>query len=73
MLTFAAPMILLYYFGIGVSYIIVLRREGKSFPWKVFLLIVLGVIAVIAAIMAVMHYQMGYQFAPSWPFFVAPE
>ena len=71
MLTFAAPMILLYYFGIGVSYIIVLKREGKAFPWKTFALIVLALLAVAAAILAVMHFQMGYQFTPEWPFYRA--
>ncbi len=72
MLTFAAPMILLYYFGIGVSYIIVMKREGKAFPWKIFLLIMLGVALAVAAVMAVMYYQMDFRFTPHWPFFVGP-
>ncbi len=73
MLTFAAPMVALYYLGIAVSYLIVLKREGKKFPWKTFWLIVIGTLIVIAAIVAVMHYELGYQFSPSWPFYVAPQ
>src|SRR5579863_2332899 len=33
---FATPMIILFYIGIFASYILVLHREKKQFPWKTF-------------------------------------
>jgi sec-independent protein translocase protein TatC len=43
---FAVPMLLLYFFGVFVSYMLVLRREGRKFPWKVFLLWLAAVLVV---------------------------
>src|SRR6185503_2977191 len=40
MLLFAVPMVLLYFVGIFASYLLVLSREGKRFPWPVTLLII---------------------------------
>ena len=31
---FAAPMCLLFYLGVLASYLLVLRREGREFPWR---------------------------------------
>src|SRR6202000_1830775 len=33
---FATPMIVLFYIGIFASYILVLRREKRKFPWGTF-------------------------------------
>ncbi|MGH9647298.1 MAG: twin-arginine translocase subunit TatC, partial [Bryobacteraceae bacterium] len=33
---FAVPMLLLYFLGVFASYLLVLRREGRKFPWKLF-------------------------------------
>ncbi|MCB1019601.1 MAG: twin-arginine translocase subunit TatC, partial [Acidobacteria bacterium] len=73
MLTFAAPMILLFYVGIGGSYLIVLRREKRKFPWGKFLLALLAVAAGIALILAFLHFNYGYQFLNHWPFLAPPE
>jgi sec-independent protein translocase protein TatC len=67
---FATPMILLFYVGIFAGYLLVLRREKRSFPWAVVVRwsgLVLIVLAAIAALVA-MYY--GYRFSPRWPFFV---
>ena len=45
---FSVPMILLYFAGVFASYLLVLRREGRRFPWKVFLLWLAAVLAVTA-------------------------
>ena len=34
LMLFAVPMTALYFVGVFVSYLLVLRREGKQFPWK---------------------------------------
>lgn len=53
---FAVPMILLYFLGVFLSYLLVLRREGRRFPWKVFLLWLAAVLAVAAIAMAYTGY-----------------
>jgi sec-independent protein translocase protein TatC len=65
---FAVPMILLYFVGVFASYLLVLRREGKSFPWgkvAIWVLVVLAVFAVgIYMAMSVYHYKL----IQTWPF-----
>ena len=72
MLTFAAPMILLYYAGIAASYVIVLRRENRKFPWGTVILILLGLLVVVALIGAFLVVELNYQLVPYWPFLVSP-
>ena len=38
---FATPMILLYFAGVFASYLLVLSREGRRFPWRAFIIAVL--------------------------------
>jgi sec-independent protein translocase protein TatC len=72
MLTFAAPMILLYYVGIAASFLIVMKREGRQFPWRKILWIIgLSVFAVLATL-AVMYFAAGFRFVESFPWFVRP-
>lgn len=72
MLTFAAPMVLLFYVGIGASYLIVMKREGRKFPWFKLLLVLLALAALLAGVIALLHYQMGYTFSPEYPWFLPP-
>jgi sec-independent protein translocase protein TatC len=39
-------MILLYFMGVFASYLLVLRREGRKFPWKIFLIWLVAVLVV---------------------------
>lgn len=66
----AAPMILLYFCGVFASYLLVLRREKQSFPWRKVIPYVLIGIALLAGIVAVLIY--GYHYHPvwKWPFLV---
>ena len=52
MTLFAVPMILLYFLGVFASYLLVLRREGRKFPWKIFLIWLVAVLAVVGIAMA---------------------
>src|SRR5665213_2582968 len=67
---FATPMIILFYIGIFASYILVLHREKRRFPWRTFFkwlgiaLVVLGLIA-----WATARYY-GYHVVGHWPLFV---
>ncbi len=68
LLIFAVPMILLYFVGVFAGYLLVLSREGRSFPWHIVVIIVgvLLAIATIAASILVGYYD--YKIIPSWPF-----
>jgi sec-independent protein translocase protein TatC len=67
---FATPMIILFYVGIFASYILVLKREKKQFPWGTFFkwLGIALVILVAIGLLAAKYY--GYHFAARWPIFV---
>ncbi len=65
---FATPMIVLFYVGIFASYILVLKRENRRFPWGTFFKWLLIVLLVLAAITWLVAKYYGYHFLPSWPF-----
>src|SRR5580658_7795684 len=67
---FATPMIILFYVGIFASYILVLKREKKQFPWRIFFkwLGLAVVILIVLGLLATKYY--GYHFVPRWPIFV---
>lgn len=67
---FATPMIILFYVGIFASYILVLKREGRNFPWLRFFKI-LGIVLVVAVLIAwVVARYFGYHLEFGWPIFV---
>ena len=68
LMLFAVPMVLLYFVGVFAGYLLVLKREGKAFPWKRVLLISLAVLLVIAAIIYVLVAWFHFQAIPHWPF-----
>jgi sec-independent protein translocase protein TatC len=67
---FATPMIVLFYLGIFASYLLVLNRENRRFPWRTFLKWTLVAIVGLCAIGygAALYY--GYHFVARWPLFV---
>jgi len=67
---FATPMVLLFYVGILASYLLVLQREGRRFPWMKVLVAAALVLAALAgfAYLAVTRY--GYRLTIEWPFLV---
>ena len=67
MTLFAGPMILLYFIGIGASWLLVLRREGRSLPWLRIMLSLAAFLAIIAAIVAYMYFFHGYRFGSLLP------
>ena len=73
MTLFAGPMILLYFVGIGASWLLVLRREGRRLPWLRIGLSALLFFALIAAIIAYMHFAHGYGLTPDFPWFGPPS
>ena len=67
MTLFAGPMILLYFVGIGASWLLVLRRERRSLPWLRILLSLLAFFAIVAAIVAYMYIYHDYRFGSLLP------
>ncbi|HEX4278061.1 MAG TPA: twin-arginine translocase subunit TatC [Bryobacteraceae bacterium] len=67
---FATPMIILFYIGIFASYILVLSREKRKFPWGTFFkwTAIVIVALVIIALVAARYY--GYHFVGRWPILV---
>jgi sec-independent protein translocase protein TatC len=71
LMIFAVPMCALYFVGVFLGYLIVLKREGKKFPWRRTFMI-LGIVMIVLLIMAVIaiahyHYH-GWHFTNHWPF-----
>ena len=71
LMLFAMPMTLLYFVGVFASYLLVLKREGRSFPWRVTILVLFAVIVVLLGLGALLighyHYH-GLHFVNHWPF-----
>jgi sec-independent protein translocase protein TatC len=68
LMLFAVPMCLLYFVGIFAGYLLVLNREGKHFPWRIVLYIVLVTLAVLASVGYLAVTKYGYKLVLSWPF-----
>ncbi len=69
MTLFAGPMILLYFVGIGASWLLVLRRQGRTLPWLRILVVLLVFFGMIAGIIAYMCLYHGYGFSAEFPWF----
>ncbi len=65
---FAVPMILLYFIGVFASYLLVLNREGRRFPWGKVLMWTAVLVALLAAALYMAMSVYHVTFAPNWPF-----
>ena len=70
LMLFAVPMCLLYFVGVFASYLLVLKREGRRFPWYKVLLVLLLVISVFAGLAFWGLTKLHYHPIGHWPFFV---
>ncbi|MEQ1886208.1 MAG: twin-arginine translocase subunit TatC [Bryobacteraceae bacterium] len=67
---FAVPMCLLYFVGVFASFLLVLKREGKKFPWAA---TIAGVILGLGILGGITYYaltKIGYHWVSQWPFMV---
>jgi len=67
LMLFAIPMCALYFVGVFLSYLIVLRREGQRFPWKPTIRIAVISVLVVAAIWGLLAY-FHLHLLRQWPF-----
>jgi sec-independent protein translocase protein TatC len=70
LMLFAVPMCMLFFLGIFASYLLVLRREHRSFPWKPFFMWVAIAAALVAfcVLIAVVEFQFHLTWHP--PFLI---
>jgi sec-independent protein translocase protein TatC len=67
LMLFAVPMCLLYFIGVLAGLALVMRREGRTLPWRKALLIAFVILLIGAAIAFVMiHYHV--RLVPKWPY-----
>ena len=70
LMLFAVPMCMLFFLGIFLSYLLVLKREHRSFPWKQFSIwfgiVLILVVSVAIVMIAACHFHLTWR----WPFLV---
>jgi len=68
MMLFAVPMCALFYLGILASYLLVLHREERKFPWRKASYWIVPIVLLLAAAGWVAVARFGYHFVTHWPF-----
>jgi sec-independent protein translocase protein TatC len=68
MMLFAVPMVALFFIGLFASYLLIIRREGRKFPWWIVLLVLLGAIVITAGVISLFVYRYHYHFITKWPY-----
>jgi sec-independent protein translocase protein TatC len=69
LMLFAIPMCALYFVGVFASYLLVLRREGRRFPWKTAVRLIVAIVVGVLLVYALMsHFHV--HFVRAWPYFV---
>jgi sec-independent protein translocase protein TatC len=69
LMLFAVPMCMLFFVGVFASYLLVLKRENRKFPWAALLkwLIAALVITAVFGYVLISYYKL--HFITHWPFF----
>lgn len=66
----AVPMCVLFFLGIFLSYLLVLKRENRRFPWMAFLKWLGIAVALIVSMAAVAVFEYHFHVTARWPFVV---
>lgn len=69
LMLFAVPMCMLFFLGIFLSYLLVLKREKRRFPWRPFLMWLGIALAMIGSVVAVAVVKFQVHLTWHWPFF----
>jgi len=70
LMIFSVPMVLLYFVGVFASYLLVLSRENRKFPWKTFLIAVAVPLLLAGAGVYIAIARYGFKLVGYWPFLV---
>jgi len=68
LMLFATPMCLLFYVGVFASYLLILRREQRRFPWRRALTVFTVVLLLLAVVLTIAITMYGVRVVPHWPF-----
>jgi len=68
LMLFAVPMCALFFVGVFASYLLVLHREKRRFPWAKVLYGLLVVVVAVAGLLYLALTRWGFHLAPHWPF-----
>jgi sec-independent protein translocase protein TatC len=68
LMLFAVPMCMLFFIGVFASYLLVLKREGKSFPWTKVIWAIVGLLVLSAGLVALLITRYHFHFIQKWPF-----
>lgn len=68
LMLFATPMCLLFFVGIFASYLLVLSREGRQFPWGKVLISTTIVLILLGGLLYLVITRYGLKLVPHWPF-----
>ncbi len=66
----ALPMILLYFLGVFAGYLLVLRREGRRFPWTTVLMIAIPILAIAGGVLYWAIHTGRLHIVHHWPFLI---
>jgi sec-independent protein translocase protein TatC len=70
LMLFAVPMYLLFFVGVFAGYLLVLKREGRRFPWRAFVRWMAAAAIVLALCLAAATLGFGYHLSRHWPILV---
>jgi sec-independent protein translocase protein TatC len=70
LMMFVVPMLVLFFVGVFASYLLVLHRENRRFPWLKLLYVLIVLLFAILAAMYLAVTKYGYHLVPSWPYLV---
>jgi len=68
LMLFSVPMVLLYFVGIFASYLLVLHREGKRFPWKKIFYVLFVILVAVGGLVWILVTKYDYRLVPHWPY-----
>jgi sec-independent protein translocase protein TatC len=68
LMLFALPMCALFFVGVFASYLLVLKREGRKFPWGMIFLVLLGLMVVAAVIVFLLITRYHFHIIHAWPY-----
>jgi sec-independent protein translocase protein TatC len=68
LMLFALPMSALFFVGVFASYLLVMQREGRKFPWGKVLLVLIGLVLVAVAVVALLISRYHFHVINTWPY-----
>jgi sec-independent protein translocase protein TatC len=70
LMLFAVPMCMLFFVGVFASYILVLKRENRKFPWGALVKWLIAAVVIVVGFGWVVISFYKLHFTLHWPFFV---